>query len=217
MNNTKTEQTTIWTSEFGSDYTERNRFHNNASEFNKVYLDRYGITRDDICIDWLADLPRNSKILEVGTNLGHQLQSLERVGFSNLYGVEVQSNVVQEVRKTKPQFEVLLSTAQDLPFKDNFFDLVFTNNVLIHISPQDIDKVVSEMLRVCKKWIWGFEYFAPEYTEVSYRGNSDLLWKTDFSSLFLKQSNKLVTVRQEKFNCKDEPGNIDKSYLLRKT
>jgi len=216
MKNTKTEQTTIWTSEFGSAYTERNRFHNNAQEFNQVYLERYGITRDDICREWLKDLPRNSKILEVGTNLGHQLQSLERVGFSKLYGVEVQSEVVQEIRKTKPQFEILLSTAQDLPFKDNFFDLVFTNNVLIHISPEHIYRVISEMLRVSKKWIWGFEYFAPEYTEVSYRGNSDLLWKTDFSSLFLGHSKNLEIVREQKFNCKDEPGNIDKAYLLSK-
>ena len=37
--------------------------------------------------------------------------------------------------------------------KNNFVDAVFTNNVLIHISPEDLPKVLSEMHRVTKKYI----------------------------------------------------------------
>jgi|SaaInlStandDraft_7_1057024.scaffolds.fasta_scaffold30267_3 pseudaminic acid biosynthesis-associated methylase len=214
MKDTRTEQTEIWTSQFGSEYTERNRFNNNEKEFNKVYIKRYGKTRDEICSDWLKSVPKNSKILEIGTNLGHQLKTLKRVGYSDLYGVEVQPEIVKEVRLNSPEFEILLSNAQNLPFKDNFFDLVFTNNVLIHISPKDINKVVSEICRVSKKWVWGFEYYAPEYTEIEYHGHNDLLWKTDFSSIFTKSCKGLSIIREEKIECLDEAGNIDQAYLL---
>ncbi len=217
MCNTKTKQIETWTSDFGARYTERNRFNNSEKIFNEIYVKRYGKSRDEICLDWLNDVPKKSKILEVGTNLGHQLKTLKRIGYDNLYGVEVQSKVAQEVRMNSPEFEILISNAQDLPFKDNFFDLVFTNNVLIHISPNDIDKVVSEMCRVSKNWIWGFEYYAPEYTEVKYRNHKDLLWKTDFSSVFTNGCKNLNTVREEKIECLDELGNIDQAYLLKES
>jgi hypothetical protein len=66
--------------------------------------------------------------------------------------------------------------------------LVFTSGVLIHISPNDIDNVLDEMYRCTNKYIWGFEYYNPdEYQRVTYRGNDNLLWKTDFSKLFLNR------------------------------
>ena len=54
--------------------------------------------------------------------------------------------------------DIICGSAFDIPFKDGYFDLVFTNNVLIHIAPADIGGVIDEMVRVCRGRIWGFEY-----------------------------------------------------------
>jgi len=76
-------------------------------------------------------------------------------------------------------------SADDIPFKDGYFDMVFTSGVLIHISPGNINRVLDEIYRCSREYIWGFEYYADDYTEVNYRGHESLLWKTNFPKLYL--------------------------------
>ena len=112
--------------------------------------------------------------------------------------------------------DVIEGSAYDIPFKDGFFDVVFTNNVLIHIPPDKLPGVFDEMYRVSRKYIWGFEYFAPEVTEIPYRGQRDLLWKADYGRMFRERFPDLRVVREQIFDCLDEPGTQDKQYLLMK-
>ncbi len=209
------EQITIWTGEFGRAYTERNRF-SDVQEFNLFYSVRYGRSRDDINRDWLEFLPKDARILEIGANVGNQLEALRRIGFSQLYGLEVQRYCVREAKRIHPEVDIFEGSAFDIPFKDGFFDLVFTNNVLIHIAPPDLSAVQREAVRVCRGFVLGFEYFAPEFTEINYRGNQNLLWKADYSRLYQEACPELVLEREQIFPCLDEPGNEDKLFLLRK-
>jgi pseudaminic acid biosynthesis-associated methylase len=210
-----TDQAKVWTSEFGSNYTGRNTF--TVESFNELYLGRYGISRDDICSDWLSDVPRDARILEVGCNVGYQLAALQRVGFENLYGVEIQRSGVEESKKIHNNLDIVEGDALDVPFRDGFFDLVFTNNFLIHIAPSNIPTVLSELHRLSKQYIWGFEYYAPEITEIKYRGHENLLWKADYGSLLANQFSDTEIVREKEYDCLDEPGLVDKSYLLEKS
>ena len=211
----QTEQTRVWTGAFGRDYTERNRFADEAA-FNQLYLDRYGRTRDAINEECLGKVPRDARILEVGANIGNQLRALRRIGFEKLYGIEIQRYCVEEAKRLAPEVDVIEGSAFDIPFKDGFFDLVFTNNVLIHIAPDDIGRVMDEMFRVTKRWIWGFEYFAPDFTKIDYRGRDNLLWKADYAALFRQRFPDLSSEHEEIFDCRDEPGVQDKLYLLAK-
>ena len=210
-----TEQVKVWTGAFGRDYTERNRFANDA-EFNDFYLKRYGEPRDKVFSEWLSALPRDAKILEVGANIGNQLRCLQRIGFSRLYGVEIQRHCVDESRSLYTGIDIVEGSGFDIPFKDNWFDLVFTNNVLIHIAPGDLPRMQKEIHRVCGGQIMGFEYFAPELTEIPYRGKTNLLWKADYSKLYREQFPGLNVEREQLFPCLDDTGAIDKLFLLRK-
>ena len=211
----QTEQIKTWTGSFGRDYTERNRFANDA-DFNRLYVERYGLSRDEINEDWLAAVPREARVLEVGANIGNQLRALQRIGFRHLYGIEIQRHCVEEAKRLVPEADVVEASAFDIPFKTGWFDLVFTNNVLIHISPDDIGVVMDEMHRVTRRWIWGFEYYAPTFTEIPYRGHDHLLWKADYAGLFRTRFPDLRSRREETLDCRDEPGNVDKLYLLEK-
>ncbi len=211
----ETNQTKIWTSDFGKEYTSRN-IYKSLDDHNLSYIDFYGKNKDDLNKEILSTLPKNLKILEVGSNVGYQLASLQRFGFSNLYGIEIQRECVDESKKLWKGIDIIKASGFDIPFKDNFFDLVFTNNVLIHISPNDIDIVLSEMHRVSSKFIYGFEYFSEKYESVEYRNNADLLWKTDFSNLFLKNFPNLKSIFSKKYPCLNFKGNTDKAYILEK-
>lgn len=43
------------------------------------------------------------------------------------------------------------------------------------------------------------EYYAKEYTEVTYRGHDNLLWKADFPKLFLNRFKGLKLAKVEYF------------------
>ena len=70
----KTEQTNFWESEFGKEYTDRNTYTNEG--LNNYYITNYGISKDNLNQDFLGSLDKNTKILEVGCNVGMQLNAL---------------------------------------------------------------------------------------------------------------------------------------------
>ena len=208
-----TSQEEKWAGEFGKDYTERNTF--NIDELNKLYIDNYGVSREQMNIDFIKDLDKGVKILEVGANSGNQLALLQKMGFKNLYGMEINEYAVDLARKRLHGINIIQGSGFDIPFKDNFFDLVYTAGVLIHISQNDVDKIMSEMYRCSNKYIWGFEYFSDEAKEVNYRGNTNMLWKADFSNSFRKLFPDLKLLKEKKYKYLDND-NIDVMYLLSK-
>ncbi|MBA7689247.1 hypothetical protein ES703_97751 [subsurface metagenome] len=46
----------------------------------------------------------------------------------------------------------------DILYKDNYFDLILTAGVLIHINPEDLLKALKEIFRVTKKYYLMLEY-----------------------------------------------------------
>ncbi len=210
----KTEQIDFWAGEFGKEYTDRtSRTH---EEWNKTYMEMWGITKIDMNKAFIGHLPKDIKILEVGCNTGMQLNGLQTMGFQNLYGIELQPYAAEEAKKYTKDVNIVCGSGFDLPFKDKYFDIVCTNGVLIHISPNDISLIMAEMYRCSKKYIWGFEYFAEKTTEINYRGHNNRLWKSDFAKLFMTQFPDLKLVKKEMYPYVDNPSNVDCMFLLEK-
>lgn len=179
-----TTQMKKWSGDFGHEYTDRNTF--TVDQLNQVYTKEFGISATKLYLDFLGGLPRDIRILEVGSNSGNMLILLRSLGFENVYGIEVNRYAIEKCRTRTKEVNIIEGSALDIPFKDGYFDLVFTAGVLIHISPEDIKKVVSEIYRCSRKYIMGCEFYADSYQELDYRGNKDLLWKTDFHKLYKK-------------------------------
>jgi pseudaminic acid biosynthesis-associated methylase len=208
-----TDQVHEWEGQFGKEYTDRNPL--SFEEMESLYRGNYGITRTEINSRFLGHMDKNIKILEVGSSVGIQLVCLQSAGFKNLYGIELQSYAVELSKNRTKNINIIQGSAFDIPFKDGFFDLVFTSGVLIHISPDDISKAIDEMYRCTSRNIWGFEYFADKYTQVPYRGHDNLLWKTDFASLFLERFHDLKLIKEERYKYLNND-NVDTMYLLQK-
>jgi len=183
MTETVRATTEVWRGEFGRAYTDRNAW--SVGEMEEKYRHTYGLTRTEMNRRQLDHLDRNLRILEVGANVGNQLLCLQQMGFTSLYGIELQDYAVELAKQRTRHINLITGVAHDLPFKDRYFDLVFTSGVLIHIAPTEIVAVLREIHRCTRRYIWGFEYFAECYTEVNYRGHDGLLWKTDFARFYL--------------------------------
>lgn len=207
-----THQRKTWEEEFGEGYLERNVY--NPEELNTFYSNRYGFTKDELNEEFLKDIPKDAKILEVGTNIGNQLLHLQSQGFTNLYGIEIQDRAINYAKHRSNNLNIIKGDALDIPFKDNFFDLVFTHGVLIHISPDNIQTALNEISRVSNKYIWGLEYYADEYTDLVYHGQKNIMWKTNFSKLY-QDNNKNIHVNQEKkLPYINQKNLIDQIFLL---
>jgi pseudaminic acid biosynthesis-associated methylase len=202
-----------WAGENGNAYVDRNP--RSIEQMQDLYRKDYGVTRSSMNESFLGSLDKGISILEVGANIGTQLQFLHNQSFSKLLGIDVNRHAVEEAKHIHPDVDIIEASGFDMPFKDGSFDLVYTSGVLIHISPKDIESIMREMHRVSRRYIWGLEYYAPEYTEVIYRGKKDLLWKTDFAALFKNKFSDLTLIKEKKYPMTDGI-NTSQMYLLEK-
>ena len=210
-------QKEFWLSNFSKGYLQRNLF--TPKQLDKSYMQKYGISRTQMTTNFLGNLKKDMMVLEVGCNFGGQLLLLRKLGFKNLYGVEINPEIVELSRKRANFVNIIVGDVLNIPFKDASFDLVFTSGLLIHVSPKNIEKAISEIYRVSKKYIWCFEYFSETYTEIEYRGHKGVLWKTNFSNIFLKKFKELKLIKFKEFpyvNDGKQNQNIDVMFLLKK-
>jgi pseudaminic acid biosynthesis-associated methylase len=175
-------QLRIWEGKFGQEYTDRNP------------------------IDWRTRLPafqemlcelNIKRVLEVGCNQGHNLVALSEIlgEDSDIVGIEPNRYALELARALSIKVGVLYGNVFDLPFKDGYFDLVFTAGVLIHISLTDLPMALKEIYRISKCYILVIEYYAKEETAINYHGYDDLLWKRDFLKHYKSQFPDLTLIR----------------------
>jgi len=211
--NKNTEQITKWKDKFGKEYTNRNAL--TLDELERMYENNFGQSRTKLNNIFIGKLNRSAKILEVGSNIGNQLTLLQKIGFKNLYGIEINNYAVELSKQRTNNINIIQGSAFDIPFKNEYFDLVFTSGVLIHIAPHDINLILNEIYRCTKEYIWGFEYYEEKYTEITYRGNKDLLWKANFTQLYLNLFENLKLIKERKIKYLNHK-NIDVMFLLKK-
>ncbi|MFH1171412.1 MAG: pseudaminic acid biosynthesis-associated methylase [bacterium] len=212
MKKISTQQQIFWSGGFGKGYNDRNTF--TVKGFDAFYKKTWGTTRTAMNKLFLSKLAiRNT--LEVGANFGLQLRHLQQSGFENLYGIEIQQDAVERSKKITKGVNIIQGSAFDLPFKNAYFDLVFTSGVLIHIHPKHLKNAIREMVRCSKKYLWGFEYFNETEQEIPYRGNRNVLWKNNFPKLFLTYAPKLKLVKMKFYKYTDST-NRDVMYLFKK-
>lgn len=207
-------QEEIWDGEFGKEYTERNIY--SPQELNEENTKQYGISRTGMNEEFLSEyIEKNVRILEIGCNVGNQLRFLQEMGYKNLYGIELQPYAVERAKELTKGINIIQASGDDIPFKDEYFDIVFTSGVLIHIAPENLPKVMKEMTRCSKKYIWGFEYYSDVFSEINYRENKNAMWKGNYAEEYARNCPELKIMKQKKYKY-IENSNTDSMFLLSK-
>ncbi|MEY2426648.1 MAG: hypothetical protein QOI61_2220 [Actinomycetota bacterium] len=161
----------LWGGDFGDDYVDRNTSFDHRAPFWRDRVEQLGCQR----------------VLEVGCNVGGNLQWLaEHLPPTQVYGVDVNEKALGVLARRVPGVNALWSPARDLPFRDAWFDLVFTMGVLIHQPEATLPLVMAEMVRTSRRWVLCGEYHAEETTEIAYRGVEGALFKRDYGAMFLE-------------------------------
>ena len=177
---TDTKQEQFWAGAQGKSYLKRNFTHPTRQKERKVFYDMF------------LPLDRDAHILEVGCNCGINLQILQDMGFTNLSGIDIGEDALNEAKNRLPNANFTLGSILDMPYDDNSYDVVFSSGVLIHQDPTNsLSVVMSEMIRCAKKYILGLEDYNQSFMDVGYRGSTGFYWRGPFLETFLATASNL--------------------------
>jgi len=91
---------------------------------------------------------KGQRILEVGCGQGDVLLELAKRGL-NCFGIEPSRHMI-EFCDGLPGVTILHGTAERLEFPDEIFDLVFSQQLIEHLHPDDVPNHFAEVLRVLR-------------------------------------------------------------------
>src|SRR5207253_10210113 len=104
----------------------------------------------------LADYMERSapaRVLEYGCGVGRHLRYLRELPALEVFGYEQSTSMVAECSRWASGEWIadrihVGAPVDRLPYPDRHFDIVFTAEVLVHVRPEDLDAILSELLRV---------------------------------------------------------------------
>jgi pseudaminic acid biosynthesis-associated methylase len=172
----------LWAGDFGNQYVDRNAAAGEGRRpFWEERVQRHGFT----------------SALEIGCNLGGNTRWLaELLGPENVAGIDVNEHALAVLRENIPGVDVRIASARELPFADASFDVVFTTGVLIHQSPEELPRIMDEIVRCSRRFVLCGEYRADEQEEVHYRGHEGALFRNDYGRLYTERFPELRLVEE---------------------
>lgn len=97
----------------------------------------------------LHQQPKDIRIAELFCGRGGGLVALQRLGLTNIEGVDLSESLLQEYRGAA---KLHLADCRKLPFENHSFDAAIVQGGLHHLPrlPEDLDAVLSEASRILK-------------------------------------------------------------------
>lgn len=173
----KTEQEQFWAGEFGNEYIKRNCEYSivsgNISLFSEIFSG--GVCGRDA-----------ESIIEFGSNIGLNLMAIHTIRPEMKLGaIEINTEAVGLLRKNlQNQIKIYQDSILECEIEEKW-DIALIKGVLIHINPQELDKVYEKLYQCTNKYIIIAEYYNPTPTVVEYRGEKNKLFKRDFAGEML--------------------------------
>ena len=133
-------------------------------EHNKEFWDKYADENEsrnnDEFTKFLTDLVRSlhcTSVLEIGCGTGIDLRKFD--DSFEIHGVDLNDHALELAKKNIPNGKFYKENITKLSFEDASVDFVFTHKLLNYLDDETLDKGVSEMFRVSKKYIVNCELF----------------------------------------------------------
>ena len=181
MRKFKTLQEQFWSTKFGDEYSKR------------VTGDRIVLNNISLFGRALRAAGKLNSAVELGCNIGLNLRALNQINPEMvLAGYEINEFAAKEAVNLGIA-TIRQGTIIEPITEDNKYDLALIKTVLIHINPDELAAVYSNLYSLSSRWILIVEYYNPTPVVVSYRGNEDRLFKRDFAGEMIdKYEMKLV-------------------------
>jgi SAM-dependent methyltransferase len=125
-----------------------------SSVYNQYYQEAQHRFESSYGMSFIRDVYRNldfRTVLDAGCGSGVVVRHFLSKGYV-ARGIELSEWIVQTQCPDLLQDGIVqIGSLEDLPYRDNSFDLVFSSDVLEHIPEEAIPRVVSELVRVSRR------------------------------------------------------------------
>ena len=133
-------------------YSNKNSETNTLSYFNEIAYQRYNVYYSFIPSIAEFEFHPGEKVLDIGVGLGTDIVSYAKNG-AIVSGVDLTENAIEVTKNHLELFnlkaeKLVVADAENLPFDDNHFDVVYSFGVLHHTP--NTEKAIAEALRVLK-------------------------------------------------------------------
>lgn len=114
---------------------------------NKSNYYYYGVADDMVsrCLE-IIEKYHPKRLLDIGCAYGYFVGTFRKNGV-DAYGIDISEFAIEQACEEAKRY-IFKAKAQDIPFPDNFFDLIVSWDTLEHIPEQDLPKATSEINRV---------------------------------------------------------------------
>jgi len=133
---------------------------NNSKEFWDKYTDENEARYNEEFAKFTRDLAislRCTSVLEVGCCTGIDLRLFPDT--FEIHGIDLNDKALAIAKEKKSIGNFKKGTITDLPFEDSSIDFVFTHQLLNYLDDVTLEKGISEMFRVARKYIMNCEKF----------------------------------------------------------
>ena len=114
-----------------------------AATYNNRYVDNY-LPDIETSLKSIIESNGYKTILEAGCGTGRWISSLEEVS-KKVFGLDYSFDMMKIPKVGKSNLNLVNADAVHIPFKDNFFDLIFCVNAIHHFP--DKEKFIAECKR----------------------------------------------------------------------
>lgn len=141
------------------------------------------------------DIKHDAKILEIGCNCGRNLNYLEKHGYNNLTGIEINEDAIEFGKNfyKNDNYKVINSPVENIIEGLGDFDLIFTCAVLMHIHPQQADYVFSTMRKISNKIIIIEDTLVNRDYKAIFEQDGLMLIREELTKYFIPCPTKMVT------------------------
>jgi ubiquinone/menaquinone biosynthesis C-methylase UbiE len=107
--------------------------------------------------DLASSLPTVQSILEIGCGTGIDLRLFP--DSFQLHGIDLNEHALKIAKEKLSFANFQKGNITELPFEDSSIDFVFTHGLMNYLDDDILEKGISEMYRVSKKWIMHCEKY----------------------------------------------------------
>ena len=170
--------------EFWDNYAKENESRYNE-EFAKFIRD-------------LAVSLRCKNVLEIGCGTGVDLRLFPDT--FDIHGVDLNDLALDMAKKKKPTHDLKKNSITNLPFIDSSVDFIFTHKFLNCLNDDDLNKGVSEMYRVARKYIVNCETYdkSESKTKSIFKGRNMLKRWSDYKVKIISEVDMHEDIEPEK-------------------
>jgi len=89
-------------------------------------------------------------VLDYGCGDGKFTNTLVKANALKVFGIDISQNAIGFARKLVPMADFMVSNGGRLEYSDNYFDVIFSLDVIEHIPDNDRESVLVELKRALK-------------------------------------------------------------------